>query len=303
MARATGLATLALLLVLSATATAEQDPTRTCLECHGRAGFGIRYPDDSFRSLELDPEQLPQSVHRDLSCFDCHRDMGPSTRLAELPELSPGVAEYVNALPGPAGVVLQGCVSCHPAEAREYAVSRHAQAVTQGVQEAPVCYDCHGHHTIVKADDLESRVNPEQVAATCGSCHSDELLMARFDVNTQVVKTYDTSFHGEKRSLGEDRAAVCTSCHEKHAIRAPEDPRSSVNPANAPQTCGQCHKGATPAFAAAFQHRAAEPQQSPIVYWVGRFYQLMILVTIGGMVLWMLLDFRRRRQGAHGGGH
>lgn len=291
------------LLVFAATATAAQDPTQTCLECHGHAGFGIRYTDGSFRSLELNPEQIPQSVHRDLSCFDCHRDMGRSTRLAELPELPAGVAKYVDALPGPAGVVLRSCVSCHPQEAAEYEVSRHAQAVTQGVQEAPVCYDCHGHHNIVRADDIESRVNPDHVAATCASCHADALLMARFDVNTQVVETYDTSFHGEKRSLGEERAAVCTSCHEQHAIRAPEDPQSSVNPLNAPQTCGRCHEGATPAFAAAFQHRAATARQSPIVYWIGRFYQLMITLTIGGMVLWMLLDFRRRRQSSHGGEH
>src|SRR3970282_1590802 len=43
--------------------------------------------------------------------------------------------------------------------------------------------------------------------------------------------------------------ATCVNCHTSHGELPPGDPKSSVNRANLPGTCGTCHHGVAEAFA------------------------------------------------------
>lgn len=85
------------------------------------------------------------------------------------------------------------------------------------------CVDCHAD---LKSSPHES--TPQKVS--CAKCHADE------------QAAYDRSFHGKAVAAGDTKAATCIDCHGgPHELLAAGDPKSRVNHANIPATCGTCH--------------------------------------------------------------
>jgi predicted CXXCH cytochrome family protein len=59
------------------------------------------------------------------------------------------------------------------------------------------------------------------------------------------VAEYWTSRHGQLlRDSNDPAVATCIDCHPAHQIRPPDDPESTVHPANVVATCGRCHADA-----------------------------------------------------------
>jgi cytochrome b subunit of formate dehydrogenase len=85
------------------------------------------------------------------------------------------------------------------------------------------CVDCHS--------DLKSSSHETTPAkVSCASCHADE------------QTAYDKSFHAKAIKNGDGKAATCTDCHgSPHELLPASDPKSRVNHANIPATCGTCH--------------------------------------------------------------
>jgi formate dehydrogenase gamma subunit len=111
-----------------------------------------------------------------------------------------------------------------------YKAGIHGRAIEQGKMAAASCYDCHGVHDILAADDPHSTIWKQNVAATCGKCHKD------------VYDVYRGSIHGQAMAAGVLQAATCTDCHGEHRILAPGNPQSPVYAANVSQaTCSHCH--------------------------------------------------------------
>jgi hypothetical protein len=116
------------------------------------------------------------------------------------------------------------------------------------------CVDCHGGNA--SSDEMMQAMNPaagfkghidrKQVPKLCASCHANATYMRGFDPSlaTDQYSKYLTSVHGQQLGKGDTKVAVCTDCHGVHDIRAPNDPRSSVNPLNIPETCARCHANA-----------------------------------------------------------
>jgi len=85
------------------------------------------------------------------------------------------------------------------------------------------CVDC---HTDVKTSPHEN--TPAKL--TCASCHADE------------QTAYSHSVHARAIEKGDLHAAACVDCHgSPHELLPASDPRSRVNHANIPATCGSCH--------------------------------------------------------------
>ncbi len=85
------------------------------------------------------------------------------------------------------------------------------------------CVDCHKD---VKSLAHESR--PQKV--TCSQCHAD------------AEEAYSHSTHAKDGKPGQTAAATCEDCHgDVHQIVTSDDPKSPVNHANIPATCGRCH--------------------------------------------------------------
>jgi cytochrome b subunit of formate dehydrogenase/nitrate/TMAO reductase-like tetraheme cytochrome c subunit len=59
-----------------------------------------------------------------------------------------------------------------------------------------------------------------------------------------VADQYTMSIHGKGLlESGLVVTAMCTDCHTAHHVLPRDDPESSVNHANIPETCAKCHKG------------------------------------------------------------
>ena len=111
-----------------------------------------------------------------------------------------------------------------------YQSSVHGVQVAAGNLDAAVCSDCHSAHDIQKGSNPASTVYKPKIPATCGKCHGD------------VARIYGASIHGTALRAGNRDSPSCTDCHGEHQIFAPQNPQSSVAPANvSARVCAVCH--------------------------------------------------------------
>jgi formate dehydrogenase gamma subunit len=269
----------------------------TCAKCHSDAGFLSRH-----RIPVAHPvESYLQSVHgraiaagneKAANCNSCHgnHDIYPAR------DARSSVNHWK---------VAGTCAQCHQEIGREFGESVHGVAVKAGVRDAPVCTDCHGEHLIVEPSSAASPLSAANISAeTCGRCHSDARMAQLYDLPLDRMPSYADSYHGLAVRGGKLTAANCASCHGVHAILPSSDSRSTVNAANLPTTCGQCHKGANESrFAIGPVHvQTNAGPNHPVVKWIRWTYWVLIPVTLGFMLVHNLLDLlsklirRRPRQ-------
>ena len=204
--------------------------------------------------------------------------------------------------------VAETCGKCHVKIYGEYVNSIHGVALLQkNVPDAPACTDCHGEHAIYKKDDPASTVYVTRVAETCGKCHASENIVGKYGVDVEQVVTYADSFHGIAERFGAKTVANCASCHGVHDILPPDDPRSSVNLANIPRTCGKCHPGAGKNFARGKIHLNPDKPEAGVVFFVKWAFTLLTAGTMAALILHILLDLRKkmktRREEKNGAPH
>lgn len=219
---------LAVLLSFGAVAgqvRAQEPANDECLACHGMEGISGPEGEDLFVSSD----GFAASVHRSLPCAACH------------PDAEPVPHEQEPARPGP-----DACSMCHSEVVETYLQSIHGQSRANGASDAAVCTSCHGPaHAIASASSPQSPVYPLNLPRTCGQCHGDPDLAARYGIPVaDAYRLYMDSIHG--RALTQSGllvAANCSSCHGSHGIRPKNDPQSQVFRRNVPSTCGSCHAG------------------------------------------------------------
>ena len=127
-------------------------------------------------------------------------------------------------------------------------------------------------------------------------------MMAKYNLNTNVLNTYVDDFHGTTIALFKQQSpdqlpnqALCIDCHGTHDIKSVSDPNSSVIKQNLLATCQQCHPNATANFPAAWlSHYTPSPTHNALVYYVALFYKILIPVVIGGMLIFVISDLGRR---------
>ena len=186
------------------------------------------------------------------------------------------------------------CGMCHADVAAQFRSSVHGQALARGVNEAPLCTDCHGEHEILPPANASSPVNQAHIRDTCGSCHGDVRLTRKFGMPSDRLLSFDSSYHGLAAKAGDQTVANCASCHGVHNILPPSDAKSTINPKNLAQTCGQCHPGAGTRFAISQVHVVEGRTEPPATRWVREFYLLLIPVTLGLMLLHNAGDWVRK---------
>jgi formate dehydrogenase gamma subunit len=267
----------------------------TCGRCHGdksvMQGSGIT--NQAFLSYResVHAQAVARGNTRAAVCTDCHN----SHDIRAASDAHSSIFK-VN-VPGT-------CGKCHQSEANEFAVSVHGQAVARGVSRAPVCTDCHGIHNI-KLPFEQSTGSASVAVATesCAKCHDGVALSQEFGVASERVSSYQASYHGLASKFGSKTVANCASCHGVHNILPSSDPKSMINVANLPQTCGQCHIGATANFTRGRIHNGAPVTfgttsgrdmsvvGTRVVRWI---YLPLIVLVIGGMVVHNALIWRKK---------
>ncbi|MFQ5528023.1 MAG: cytochrome c3 family protein [Thermoanaerobaculia bacterium] len=159
--------------------------------------------------------------------------------------------------------VPETCGDCHEEIAAVFEASVHGKASAHGIQESPVCTDCHGEHRILGPDYEDSPVYATNIPKmTCGRCHADLSLSDKFGIATDKVPAYADSFHGLASRAGSITVASCSSCHGVHDILPSSDPASHIHADNLAQTCGNCHPGAGSRFAIGPGHVLRRPRAS-----------------------------------------
>jgi len=254
----------------------------TCARCHANQEIV-----EKFRIPVVQPvEAYREGVHgrtvaagkRAAVCSDCHgaHEILPST--------DPRSKIW-------RGSVADTCAPCHAEVAQEYKESVHGVAVARGVRDAPTCTDCHGEHRILAPSQADSPVFARNLPSqTCGRCHADTRLSAKYGLSVDSVAAFQDSFHGLALRAGQVDVANCASCHGVHGIFHSSDPRSSVSEANVAGTCGKCHPGAGTSFEIGKVHVSATSSPTRIEYWVRIVYLWLIVGVVGFMVLHNAVD-------------
>ncbi len=165
-------------------------------------------------------EKHAGSVHKAQSCTGCHgtHDILPSSDPASRTAHAnvPATCETCHKQPpGPAG------------RGKSVKDGFHVgKVLAEYGESAPVCSTCHGAHDVLPPKDPKSPMHHDQVAATCGACHSD------------VKETWDTSIHAQMIASGRN-AATCSDCHAVHGMLGTEGmPLWRVA---ATEECSTCH--------------------------------------------------------------
>ena len=174
------------------------EEAKGCIECHAKESPGIVADWSDSRH-----------AHASITCLDCHA-AGPAD--ADVSQVhfqygKPPVSTIVSP---------RDCSRCHPAEAAEYAKSKHANTLAiiwkidlwmnkganNAVERMTGCYHCHG--STVKVDK------------------------GVFDPDTWPNV-------GVGRQNPDGSFGSCSSCHTRH--------RFSIAESRKPEACGQCHLG------------------------------------------------------------
>jgi cytochrome b subunit of formate dehydrogenase len=294
---------LLLLLTPPANLKGAGDPPVDCTSCHEQG------------------QKLEKSAHAGLPCDTCHESHDKYPHPANIPkpvcttchaDQAGDYADSVHGLARKAGnegapdcglchgsahellppksqafrtAVPDTCGMCHSEVVEQYRASVHGQVLAHGIDQAPLCTDCHGEHKIIKHTSDASPVNAAHIRDTCGNCHGDVLLTRKFGLPADRLVSFDSSFHGLAAKAGSQSVANCASCHGVHNILPSSDPKSTINAKNLPKTCGQCHPGAGARFAISQVHVVEGKTEPSALRWVRQFYLLLIPVTIGLMML------------------
>ena len=123
------------------------------------------------------------------------------------------------------------CLTCHSdatlskeVNGKKVSLFVDADKLTHSIHgQMFTCVDCH--------TDIKGPVHvttPKKI--TCARCHADAEL------------AWSHSYHAKAAKGGTASAANCEDCHGGvHGILAADEPKSPVNHANIPATCGRCH--------------------------------------------------------------
>src|ERR1019366_6633678 len=222
-----------------------------CIACHG-PGAGL--VNSKGRAITVRADALAHSVHKDFKCADCDAGAAKSGHTAGTAaascltcheDVAAKVSSSVHAALGdprdssscitchgthdvanPAARGAEFCATCHATEVSQYNASIHGRAHAKLNGDAPTCQSCHGPaHQVVAAGDAKSPVNKVNLPDTCGHCHSDPALAAKYLFTVALpVEAYRQSVHGRAIQRGNLHAAACNDCHGVHDILAASDP-------------------------------------------------------------------------------
>jgi len=253
-----------------------------CLTCHG-SSVGLK--NSQGKSISVNPAAHMKGPHGTLSCIDCHAGAAAQSHNARTASAScvtchsdaaqalttsvhatlgnPKDAQtciachttgnVARAVSGP-----QLCAGCHQQQVDEYKGSIHGRARASGNTDVPNCQSCHGSaHTVVAGTDANSPVNKQHLPNTCGTCHSDPKLAAKYMfAQVRPVEAYEQSVHGRAIHQGNLNAASCSDCHGAHNILPLSDTRSKIWKQNVASTCGKCHSGVYATYAQSIHGQA-----------------------------------------------
>jgi len=281
----------------------------SCLDCHGEAH-------DIMRNDELTAPMSPVGQVR--VCGDCHSDFQGQEGMIDA---------FVDSVHG-RGLLRSGlvnsptCSTCHGAH--QVFPVEHERSPTSFENSAEMCGDCHAyiydewlnvsaHGAAFKAGNTET--------ATCTDCHASHaindptlggdrlgIVNECGDCHGSFLNTYRGDFHGKATNLGLVVSATCSDCHSPHSTLGKDDPRSSIHPDNAQETCGDCHGTVTAGFASFNPHiDPSDPSDNFYVYIIAMAMHALVIGVFGFFgihaILWLQRGIVGLKRGEFVGHH
>ena len=263
-----------------------------CLKCHGHK-LNMGFKSGENLSLKIDLSLLQNSVHKRLSCSDCHfgfsHSQHPQRNFKGMRDLSIANAET--------------CRRCHFDKYTKTMESIHYAMLSQGYLNAPVCTDCHGSHSI-----LHFGKERTLIAQRCRKCHTGIFEVysksvhgkALFDEHNQDVPVCIDchTAHDIKNPLTLDYREkipdMCSNCHGTHNIISTRSTDPATVKANLVRRCQQCHKDAAKNFPDAWlSHYEPTLANAPLVFIVTIIYKIFTPIMVIGIILQILLHIWR----------
>ncbi len=167
------------------------------------------------------PTCLSRGILNAPICSDFRHDPHSQPVTAKDAEGKPAYTEHA--------AIANTCGDCHSGIYNQYRQSVHGEGVFVNKNpDVPSCTDCHGVHTIVDPTTAQFRLSSPNM---CGDCHTDETIMGKYGLSTDVLSTYVADFHGTTVTLFQKQEPdqmvnmpVCYDCHGIHDIRRSDDP-------------------------------------------------------------------------------
>jgi len=212
-------------IILNAVSSYSQSVVQNqkCLICHNKPDISTKLSDGSIKILYVSDTMLTNSVHYNISCYDCHNDIVEITAIGHKKDVKKVQCTRCHYDNNPVGAPETEKYS-------EFQESVHQQELNKGNPKAPVCQTCHGSHNIKSEKSYNTLDLKKKVTQSCGQCHID------------IYSTYKSSIHGialfDKNITD---VPVCTDCHGEHKIKKTDDPASTVFKTSVYNTCGSCH--------------------------------------------------------------
>ncbi|GBE00060.1 doubled CXXCH motif [bacterium BMS3Abin07] len=278
-----------------------------CSDCH--YGFSSEdHPERKFRSMR------DYSIASSDTCKRCHFDKYTKTEEGvHCAELNKGNinapvctdchgSHAITRIRDKRTLIVKRCRNCHREIYEIYSKSVHGSALLiDANQDVPVCIDCHKAHDIGNPLTLVYR---EQIPEMCANCHANRLVMDKYGLSTDVVKSYLSDFHGitlgfykkQRRMLDKPgrQIAVCTDCHGTHNIVSTRGVDIKELKAKLVKRCRKCHENVTGNFPDAWlSHYEPGIRKAPLVFLVNLFYKIFIPLMIAGLVLQIVLHIWR----------
>ncbi len=144
------------------------------------------------------------------------------------------------------------CLTCHKGlDEKRLTVPANSGPDDVHAKLGILCADCHGGDS--SSDDISVSMDTAKgfigkpaktaIPKLCAKCHSDSDYMKRYNPNipTDQLSKYEVSQHGKLNAQGDQKSAVCTSCHNAHNILPANNPASPTYALNVLDTCAKCH--------------------------------------------------------------
>lgn len=284
--------------------------TQSCEVCHAQI-FGGDGQNTTVFAINAYADQRAVSMEINKSCQKCHDENFTETTDSEHSRILARGNRYapicldchgshdITSPNEPRTKIAEICSKCHTSVYTTYESSVHGAALeADSNPDVPTCDNCHGSHKVTGPADANFRADS---IVLCGNCHADKDLMGKYGISTNVFQTYLDDFHGRTvdffRQTRDARItkATCYDCHGIHNIQASDNELSSVYPANLQETCQQCHPDAGITFPQAWlSHYSPTWDDTPLLYAVTTFYKFFVPTLIGGFLVYIALDARRR---------
>ena len=160
-----------------------------CMGCHSSQEFTKTFRNKEKMSVFVNEKDFKGSVHRFLSCTDCHGKISPDTH--------PGNSAMYEDRAAFTAAMASACRKCH-SDAQLKAKPNHAFMANK--TNGPPCTGCHGAHEVKRIAEWKPALSSNN--QYCLTCHSQN-----------ISKKHK---NGETLSLHIDPSRLSASVHNKH---------------------------------------------------------------------------------------